>query len=124
MSRTSVIVAVLALASVIRSPAHAQDAAAGKSMFRSQCSICHSVEPGRNMTGPSLFAIVGRPAGQVSGFHYSPAMQTSHFTWDKATLDRYLAAPRQVVPGTFMAYAGVKDATQRANLIAYLAATH
>ena len=124
MCRSFVITAALALASVMCCPAYAQDAAAGKSVFRSQCSICHSVERGRSMTGPSLFAIVGRPAGQVAGFQYSPAMQAAHLTWDAATLDRYLASPRQVVPGTFMAYAGIKDPTQRANLIAYLASAH
>jgi cytochrome c len=108
--------ALVALPAVAR----AQDAGAGQSVFRSQCAICHSPQSGRNLIGPSLFGVVGRASGGVPGFHYSPANETSHLTWDAATLDRYLENPRAVVPGTIMAYAGVKDAQKRADLIAYL----
>ncbi len=105
-------------------PAHAQDAAAGMAVFKSQCSICHSVVAGRNMIGPSLFGVVGRPAGKEPGFHYSPANANSGLTWDAVTLDRYLTSPASVVPHTIMTYAGLKDATKRADLIAYLATLH
>ena len=104
--------------------ASAQDAAAGTAVFKSQCSICHSPQAGRNMTGPSLFGVVGRPAGKEAGFHYSPANRDSGLTWDTATLDRYLTNPREVVPHTIMGYGGLKDATKRADLIAYLATLH
>lgn len=103
-------------------PATAQDAVGGRAVFQSQCSICHSVQAGRNMVGPSLFGIAGRPAGQVPGFRYSPANKGSALIWDAATLDRYLTSPRDVVPHTTMNYAGLKDATKRADLIAYLSA--
>ncbi len=76
------------------------------------------------MVGPSLFGIVGRPAGQVPGFHYSAANKSSALTWDAATLDRYLTSPRDVVPHTIMTYGGLKDAQKRANLIAYLSTLH
>lgn len=102
-------------------PANAADPAAGKSVFNSYCSICHSVQPGKNLVGPSLFGIVGRQTGSVPGFHYSPANQNAHLTWDAATLDKYLQSPRTVVPGTTMTYGGLKDDTKRADLIAYLA---
>jgi len=105
-------------------PASAQDAAAGMAVFKSQCSICHSVVAGRNMIGPSLFGVVGRPAGKEPGFHYSPANEKSGLTWDAATLDRYLTSPATVVPHTIMTYAGLKDATKRADLIAYLSTLH
>lgn len=72
------------------------------------------------MTGPSLFGVVGRKAGQVPGFHYSAANEKSALTWDAATLDTYLTKPSAVVPHTIMSYQGLKDATKRANLIAYL----
>jgi cytochrome c2 len=104
--------------------ARAADAAAGQAVFRSQCSICHSVQPGRNMIGPSLAGIVGRKAGQQPDFHYSAANKGSGITWDAATLDRYLTSPQAVVPHTIMTYGGLKDATKRANLIAYLATVH
>jgi cytochrome c2 len=104
--------------------ARAADAAAGEAVFKSQCSICHSVQAGRNQVGPSLAGIVGRKAGQVPNFHYSPANKDSDLTWDEATLDRYLTSPRTVVPHTIMTYGGLKDADKRANLIAYLATLH
>jgi cytochrome c len=90
--------------------AQAADPAAGKSVFSSFCSICHSAQPGKNMVGPSLFDVVGRKTGSVAGFHYSPANQ-----------DKYLQSPRTVIPGTTMTYGGLKDDTKRADLIAYLA---
>ena len=106
------------------SRADAQDAKAGEVVFKSQCSICHSVQAGRNMIGPSLFGIVGRTAGTIPGFHYSPANKDSGLTWDTATLDRYLTSPSTVVPHTIMTYAGLKDAQKRADLIAYLSTLH
>ena len=72
------------------------------------------------MVGPSLFGVVGRQTGSVPGFHYSPANQGAHLTWDAATLDKYLQSPRTVIPGTTMTYGGLKDDTKRADLIAYL----
>jgi cytochrome c len=104
--------------------AGAQDAATGERVFKSQCSICHSVQPGRNIIGPSLYSVVGRHSGTIPGFHYSAANRASGLVWDPGTLDRYLAAPRQVVPGTLMTYPGLKDPHQRADLIAYLATLH
>nr|WP_294503543.1 c-type cytochrome [uncultured Rhodopila sp.] len=101
--------------------ASAQDAAAGAIVFKTQCAGCHSVDEGKNIVGPSLFGIVGREAGQVPGFKYSPANKASGKTWDEATLDAYITNPQAVVPKTIMPYPGLKDATQRANLIAFLA---
>src|ERR1700749_767779 len=104
--------------------AKAQDATAGAAVFKTQCSICHSVTEGKNLVGPSLFGVVGRKAGEVPGFHYSPANKESGLTWDAATLDRYLTDPQAVVPKTIMPYPGLKDDTKRANLIAYLSTLH
>ena len=73
------------------------------------------------MVGPSLFGVVGRKSGSVPGFRYSPANQSANVTWDQAILDKYLQSPRSVIPGTIMTYAGLKDDTKRADLIAYLA---
>jgi cytochrome c len=98
----------------------AQDAASGEQVFKSQCSICHSPKPERNIIGPSLFSVVGRHSGSLRGFQYSSANKASGLVWDIGTLDRYLTAPRQVVPGTLMTYPGLKDQHQRADLIAYL----
>jgi cytochrome c2 len=101
--------------------AHGADPAAGQAVFRSQCAICHSIQPGRNMVGPSLAGIVGRKTGSVPGYSYSEANRNANLTWDAATLDKYLQSPRTMIPGTKMTYAGLKDDQKRADLIAYLA---
>lgn len=85
------------------------------------CAMCHSDEPGKNGLGPSLFGVVGRPAGTGPGYSYSPAMKDSNLTWDEATIDRYLQHPREVVPGTKMSYAGLNDPKKRAEIVSYLA---
>jgi cytochrome c2 len=88
------------------------------------CGICHSPQPGRNLIGPSLFNVVNRHSGEVPNFHYSEANRNSGLTWTVPTLDRYLTAPHELVPATKMTFVGLKDATQRADLIAYLATLH
>ncbi len=120
VQRSAVVLVGLLLTGLVTS-ADAADPTAGKSVFSSQCSICHSPQPGKNMIGPSLFGVVGRKTGSVSGFHYSPANQNANLTWDEATLDKYLQSPRTAIPGTTMTYAGLKDDGKRADLIAYLA---
>ena len=91
----------------------------GKQVFR-QCSVCHSAEPGENRVGPSLGGVFGRKAGTAPGFNYSKAMKTSGLTWDAATLDKYLENPQRVVKGTRMAFPGLKNPKDRADVIAYL----
>ncbi len=110
--------------SLMSARAHAQDAMAGEKVFKANCGICHSVQPGRNMVGPSLFSVVNRHSGEIPGFHYSDANKNSGLVWTVATLDRYLAGPRELVPGTKMTFPGLKDPKQRADLIAYLATLH
>ena len=83
-----------------------------------RCAACHSLE--YNRTGPKHCGLLGRRAGSLPDFEYSPAMRGSGLVWNAPTLDRFLAAPTKVVPGTFMGYAGIDDARERADLIAYL----
>jgi cytochrome c len=108
----------------VAASAGAQDASAGARVFMSQCSICHSPKPGRNIVGPSLFGVVGRHSGIAPNFHYSAANRASGLVWDPNTLDRYLTAPGQVVPGTLMTFPGLKDPHQRGDVIAYLSTLH
>jgi len=96
------------------------DAVAGAKVFKAQCTACHTIIEHKKLIGPSLFGVFGRKAGQED-FHYSDANKNSGLTWDAATLDKYLTSPKTVVPGTLMTYAGLKNDTQRADLIAYLA---
>ena len=97
----------------------AQDAEAGKAVFN-KCSACHSTDAGKNMVGPSLHGVYGRKAGSVEGFNYSDAMKASGKTWDDAALDAYIADPKGAVPGNKMVFVGIKDETDRKNLIAFL----
>ncbi|MGN6526586.1 MAG: c-type cytochrome [Burkholderiaceae bacterium] len=113
--RLAALAAALLLAA---SGVRAQDAATGAMSFL-QCADCHS--PGANNgVGPGLKGVVGRKAGTQPDFAYSAAMSRSALTWDDKTLDAFLADPRTALPGTSMAFPGVEDAKDRADLIAYL----
>jgi len=95
------------------------DTARGEKRFE-ECATCHSTERGVNNVGPSLFGVLGRKAGEIADFRYSPAMRTSGITWSAQTLDKFIADPQQEVPGNRMPFAGMPDAGDRADLIAYL----
>jgi cytochrome c len=95
------------------------DAQRGAQVF-AQCKICHSLEAGRNMIGPSLHGLIGRRAGSVSGFAYSPAMKNANVTWNDDTLSKYLADPKAFVPGDKMVFVGIKDPSKLGDLLAYL----
>jgi cytochrome c len=96
------------------------DVEAGKVQFK-KCAICHTDAEGKNKIGPSLFGVVGRKAGTVANFAYSDAMKKFDHTWDEATLETYLADPRNTVQGTKMIFPGLKDKKERDDVIAYLA---
>jgi cytochrome c len=102
----------------------AADPAAGQKIFKAQCGICHTVVAGENRIGPTLFGVVGRAAGSVPGFNYTADHKKLGIAWDAATLDKYLANPRAMVPDTSMVYAGLKDDAERADLVAYLETLH
>jgi cytochrome c len=103
------------------SNAQAADAAAGETVFKRFCTACHiATAEGRRGVGPTLFGVVGRKSGSVDGFRYSNANKSADITWTPEILDKYLTNPKDVVPGTIMTFAGVKNDTDRANLIAYL----
>ena len=110
--------ALLTLAAVSSAPA--ADIEAGKTTFK-KCALCHTNEPGKNKVGPSLFGIVGRKSASLDNYNYSDAMKNFKHTWNPQTLDIYLTDPHAMVVGTKMIFPGIKDQTERANLIAYLA---
>ena len=102
--------------------AHAAgDATAGATVFQSQCAMCHGVTPGAAGIGPSLAGVYDKPAASVPGYQYSPALVAAKLVWNDATLDKFLTSPQSDVPGTKMPFAGMTDAGQRADVIAYLA---
>ncbi len=100
------------------------DATAGQAVEK-KCSACHTIEKGGpNKVGPNLFGIVNRPVASHEGFAYSGPMkefsQGGTVVWDYEHLDHFLASPKGLVKGTAMGFAGLKNPTERANLIAFL----
>lgn len=100
--------------------ASAQDAAAGEKVFV-VCKACHQVgDSAKNAVGPVLNGLIGRKSGSVEGYSYSAANKNSGITWDEATFSEYIKDPKAKIPGTKMAFAGIKDEQKIKDLIAYL----
>ncbi|MDJ0275253.1 c-type cytochrome [Sphingomonas sp. 2R-10] len=98
----------------------AADVGAGRRAF-GQCAACHTIGKGRQaLAGPNLHGILGRAVAGDPRFGYTQALKDHGGRWDDARMDAWLAAPMQVVPGTRMAFAGVRDPMERADLIAHL----
>ncbi len=113
-------VAILATASVyaVAGPGRiAGDATRGKTLYQA-CMGCHSLD--EDDVGPRHRGVVGRTAGTVPGYAYSPALKNSHIVWDAETLDRWLTNPQALVPGAKMFFA-MPAPQDRADVIAYLA---
>lgn len=116
------LIAVAATLSVAAAAHAGGDPAKGKVVFR-KCQSCHALGEGQNRTGPTLFHIIGRKVAAVEGFRYSEAMRAfaeGGKVWDQATLANYLAAPRDVVPGSRMMFPGLKTPEDAADVISYI----
>jgi len=93
---------------------------AGRRVF-AQCRSCHTLDEGAgHRVGPNLHGVFGREAGTAAGFNYSPALRDADFVWNAQQLDHWLQNPQTFLPGNRMAFAGVRDAAQRRDVIAYL----
>jgi cytochrome c len=113
---------VPALLSLTLGTAAAQqgDVARGQRLFQN-CTACHSLEPDKNLTGPSLSGVIGRKAGTLQSFsRYSDPIKLSGVVWDAKTLDSWLADPQHVIPGNQMTFPGIENPQQRADVIAFL----
>ena len=116
----SVILASLTLLAATMGMARAQDLAAGEQSFR-KCSPCHSVgEDARNKVGPQLNGLDGRKSGTAPDYNYSDANKNSGITWNEAVFKEYIKDPKAKIPGTKMAFAGIKNETEINNLWAYV----
>ena len=98
------------------------DVVAGRQVFR-KCQVCHSLEPGKTLIGPSLAGVIGRKAGSLPGYDYSPAMRQADIVWDAKNLDAYVTDPQKIVPGNKMPFPGLKTLQDRTDVIGYLAAS-
>lgn len=114
--------AVLLLAAASTQALAEGDAAAGEKVFR-KCRACHTVEDTKNKVGPTLHGVVGRAAGAVDGFRYSPAMKQAGeegWVWTEEKIDAYLADPKGTIPKNRMIFVGLKKPEDRADVIAYI----
>ncbi len=109
-----------ALLTALPAPYNTADLDNGRRAF-ARCRSCHTItEGGSNMTGPNLYGLFGRQAGSHPGFNYSPAVKEAGFAWDAERLDHWLENPRTFLTGTKMSFAGIPDATDRRDIIAFL----
>ena len=115
----SLVLASLTIAATM-GMANAQDLAAGEQSFR-KCLPCHSVgEDAKNKIGPVLNGIDGRKSGTVADYSYSEANKKADITWAEASFKEYIQNPMARVPGTKMAFAGIKNDKEIADLWGYL----
>ena len=109
-----------ALLAALPAPYNEGDLDNGRRAF-ARCRSCHTITPGGpNMTGPNLYGVFGSQAGAHDKYNYSQALRTAGFTWDAETLDHWLQNPRTFLPGNKMSFAGLPDATDRRDVIAFL----
>ncbi len=120
MKKLTLSALVIIVSSATASAALAQDAAAGKTSFN-KCLACHSIgEDAKNKVGPELNGLDGRKSGTVPDYNYSDANKNSGITWNEAQFKEYIKDPRAKVPGTKMAFAGIKNENEINNLWAYV----
>jgi cytochrome c len=96
------------------------DVTRGEKIFK-KCATCHTVKQGEAAkVGPNLFGIIGRAKGSFAGFKYSDAMKAKGGSWNRAEIDQFITKPKDYLPGTKMAFAGLKKPQDRADVILFL----
>jgi cytochrome c len=121
MSYGKIAAASLLAVGLLSSQAFADgDPVKGKAVF-ARCAVCHNVEKdGGNGVGPNLFGVAGRKSATVDGFNYSGPMKAANITWTDDNLSKWIAGPAKMIPGTKMAFGGIAQKSQIADVIAYL----
>jgi cytochrome c len=121
MKKLTLSALVLVVSSAAATGALAQDVAAGKTSFN-KCMACHRIGEGaKNLVGPELNGLDGRKAGTVEGYNYSDANKNSGITWNEAQFKEYIRDPKAKIPGTKMAFAGIKNDKEVNDLWAFIA---
>ena len=112
---------IFIMTSFLTGPIASADDNAGRAVFNSNCSVCHSAQAGVNKIGPSLHGVIGRRAGSLPDYSYSAAMKNSGKVWDPETMVAFLQNPRGTVPGTKMSFPGLHQPEAVQKIIPYLA---
>lgn len=118
----STVLAITLLTPGLAAAAEQCDVTRGQRVFANTCQICHSVESGDHLVGPSLQGIVGRTVGKMKGFAYSSDLASAKGKWDAHRLDQFLESPQQMFPGTAMAFAGLRNEQDRKAVACFLEA--
>lgn len=119
----SIGIAVVTAVGLATSGAQANDPTRGQEVFNSKCASCHSLEHGRHRSGPSLHGLWGEQIGAAEGFRYSKSFQqksASGAIWDEESIDAFVERPRRFIKKNRMAFRGVRDEQERADLLAFL----
>lgn len=122
MTKILLVAGVMALALTPVAGQAEGDPAKGKKVFN-RCKVCHEVSTTKNKIGPNLKGVIGRKAAAADGYKYSPAMKKAGeggLTWTVENIDQFITSPKKLVPGTKMPFAGLRKASDRADLIAYV----
>ncbi len=119
MNAKHLLVASLALGGFAAAAVRA-DTVAGDAVFKSRCTNCHSLIPGLSTVAPDLTGVVGRKAGSLKGYQYSPALRNAGFVWTAEKLDQWLTSPHKAVAETEMAFPGLKSEKERGAVIEFL----
>ena len=117
--RATQLIAAMALLAGMSAAQAGGDAAHGEKLF-ADCAACHALDRSAEGVGPSLYGVFNRKAGELADYRYSPALRRSGITWSVQTLDTFIADPQAAVPANRMPYAGMSNAGDRTDLIAYL----
>lgn len=121
MRAAAVVFGLLMIGTASNGVSAGPDPARGQQVFGRSCVACHSLEPDKNMTGPSLADLWGRKAGGLASFkRYSSAIKSADVVWGDQTLDQWLAEPKRFIPGNHMLFPGVQDDPARADIVAFL----
>ena len=124
MTKARFVILGLALAALIEPATLQADMAPGEEVFLTRCAKCHSLTRGQPSTAPDLTGVVGRRAGALKGYRYTPALRHAHFVWTPQKLDEWLTEPHYAAPETEMAFTGLKSAQDRADVIEFLQHLH
>jgi cytochrome c len=120
MRSTSSILSLAIALTLVMTTYGLADEPTGEDIYRTTCANCHSLTRGMSTVAPDLHGVIGRKAGSVPAYNYSPALKDAEFVWTREKLIEWIASPHNVVPETEMSFPGLPDAKKRAQVVDFL----